>query len=85
MGGNSEATAIADAFADEVKTLYKVLVDNLARNEANAVQKFASGLGVARQARDAALQAAGPQTAARGAGSRAKTRLSRIGPAEARG
>jgi hypothetical protein len=64
MAGNSEATALADAYKDQVKMLYKVLVDNMIANDPTAVQKFTSGLNVAREARDAALHAAGAQIAA---------------------
>lgn len=64
MAGTPEATAIADAYAEQVKTLYKVLVGNMIANDPAAAQKFTSGLNVAREARDAALQAAGTRVTA---------------------
>jgi hypothetical protein len=74
MAGSSEATAIADAYADQLKALYKVLLDNMRAHEPTAVQQFTAGLNVAREARVAALRAAGAPVTALARKSRAKAK-----------
>lgn len=63
MAENADAAAIGAAYADQVKALYKVLLDNLSLKNKNAVQQFTDGLNVAREARDAALKASGAEVA----------------------
>ena len=61
--GKAESSAIEDAYADQVKTLYKVLVSNLIDSsgsgdgEKRSLDRFSAGLRVARKARELALKA----------------------------
>ena len=58
-----EAAAIEAAYEEQVKTLFKVLTENLAietvshENDQQSVAKFAAGLTIARRAKDLALDA----------------------------
>lgn len=60
-----EASAIEDAYQDQVQALFKVLFGNLVDepvthlNDQQCVEKFAASLSVAKRARDLALKAVG--------------------------
>jgi len=69
--GAAEAKAIQDAYAEQLKALYKVLVSNLIDSssstdgEKKSLERFSAGLKVAKRARDLALDtvaAAAPTT-----------------------
>ena len=58
--GSSEAGAIEEAYADEVKELFRILFTNLIDApdaDQQSAAKFASGLSRAKRARDLALAA----------------------------
>ncbi len=59
MVANPEASAISEAYTDQIKALYKVLFDNFIQKDAHAIQKFKGGLELAQAARDAALKVVG--------------------------
>ena len=52
-----EATAIEEAYEDQIKAIFKTLFDNLIDepNTEQSVAKFTAGLNTAKRARDLAL------------------------------
>ena len=67
---SAETKAIEEAYADQVKLLYKVLVSNLidapaaGTTEQKCVDRFRAGLKMSRRGRDLALNALGSATPA---------------------
>jgi hypothetical protein len=63
LTATTESSAIEDAYGDQVKTLYKVLVSNLidssasSEGEKKSLDRFSAGLRMARKARELALKA----------------------------
>lgn len=56
---NPEASAIEDAYAEQLKKLYSVFVSNLvdagAGGEQKSIERFTAGVNVSRRAKDLAL------------------------------
>jgi len=73
-GSSAETAAIDAAYEAEIQMLFKVLVTNIIDDGSGekALAKFATGLKVARQARELALSAVGPAAPAVAMMSRSK-------------
>ncbi len=72
---SAEASAIEEAYADEVKALFKILFTNLIDfpgSDQQSAAKFAAGLSRAKRARDLALDAIGTPSSERRALQRPK-------------
>ena len=69
--GGSEVDTIDAAYADHLRVLFRVLIDNLSEERAthdtdqDALDRFSAGLKIARRARELARSAVEPQPRAR--------------------